>query len=250
MAVMSFSGYCNEDAIVMNKAAIDRGFGRCIILRKHRTSVRRYPNGTRLVVPQIQRNPKEVRRTNAFRAIDEDAICMARKKMENGTIMVNKTFASKHKILMLEMLISGLVVGVNVPAMRYESACVSYIGSAPCHGDKVLLTSNEYEYYLIKVMLRQIRRPELGDKFASRHGQKGVCGLILLQEDLPFNEFGHLPDRIPPVTQIREGTYRPEMGTQIRVGKCVAVATPSQIHSSREEIQHKERKEWNGMQEE
>lgn len=66
------------------------------------------------------------------------------KKDGNGTIMVNKTFASKHKILMLEMLISGLVVGVNVPAMRYESACVSYIGSAPCHGDKVLLTSNEW----------------------------------------------------------------------------------------------------------
>lgn len=73
---------------------------------------------------------------------------------------------------------------------------MSYRSSAPSYVDRVLISSNENEQFLIKVMTRQVRRPELGDKFASRHGQKGVCGLIVPQVDLPFNDMGISPDLI------------------------------------------------------
>jgi DNA-directed RNA polymerase III subunit RPC2 len=59
-----------------------------------------------------------------------------------------------------------------------------------------MLSASESEQPLIKVLLRQTRRPELGDKFSSRHGQKGVCGIIIQQEDMPFNDDGISPDII------------------------------------------------------
>jgi len=62
--------------------------------------------------------------------------------------------------------------------------------------DRVLLTANETDQFLVKVMVRQCRRPEVGDKFASRHGQKGVCGAIVPQEDMPFSDAGVCPDVI------------------------------------------------------
>ena len=52
----------------------------------------------------------------------------------------------------------------------------SYKGPVASHIEKVMISSNTEEAFLIKLLLRQTRRPELGDKFSSRHGQKGVTG--------------------------------------------------------------------------
>ena len=62
--------------------------------------------------------------------------------------------------------------------------------------EKVMLTSNHEDMFIVKLLTRQTRRPEIGDKFSSRHGQKGVCGLIVQQEDMPFNDLGMCPDII------------------------------------------------------
>jgi DNA-directed RNA polymerase III subunit RPC2 len=86
--------------------------------------------------------------------------------------------------------------GIAQATIEYKPSPMTYRSSAPSYVDKVLISSNEHEQFLIKVMVRQVRRPEVGDKFASRHGQKGVCGLIVPQTDMPFNEFGHSPDLI------------------------------------------------------
>eukprot|EP00956_Cyclotella_meneghiniana_P004820 scaffold5975_cov64-Cyclotella_meneghiniana.AAC.8 len=95
IAVMSYSGYDIEDAVVLNKASIDRGFGRCMVLKKTQASVRRYQNGTMdrtcgapdpSAFPGGEQDPRYCR----YRAVDKDGLCLVGELMENGTIIVNK----------------------------------------------------------------------------------------------------------------------------------------------------------------
>jgi len=201
IAVMSYSGYDIEDAVILNKASVDRGFGRCMLLRKHQTSIRRYANGSidRTLGPpdpSAFENGEDDFRYQRFKALDKDGICMVGEMLDNGSIMVNK-----ESPVDTSMAIAGSEFGSQgtqaaIAQMEYKPSGLSYRSSAPSYVDKVLITSNEYEHFLVKVCVRQVRRPEVGDKFASRHGQKGVCGLIVPQVDMPFNEFGHPPDLI------------------------------------------------------
>mmetsp|Transcript_25502 Transcript_25502/g.70429 ORF Transcript_25502/g.70429 Transcript_25502/m.70429 type:complete len:1320 (-) Transcript_25502:937-4896(-) len=203
MAVMSYSGYDIEDAIILNKAAIDRGFGRCMVLRKHQTSVRRYANGTMDQTtgppdPSGFHDGEKDKRYQRYRAIDNDGICRVGELLENGSIMVNKQSPTDTTS---NLGGAGFGFGSQGQAaaarqVQYKHAPLPYKSSAPSYVDKVVITSNESEQFLVKVMVRQVRRPEIGDKFASRHGQKGVCGLIVPEQDMPFNEFGHAPDLI------------------------------------------------------
>ena len=67
---------------------------------------------------------------------------------------------------------------------------LAFVGPTDAYAEQVLVTSNSEESFIVKILLRSTRIPELGDKFSSRHGQKGVCGLIVSQEDLPFSDRG------------------------------------------------------------
>ena len=197
IAVMSYSGYDIEDAVILNKASIDRGFGRCMVLRKHQTSIRRYANRSMDRTcgppdPSSFTDGIEDKRYQRYRAIDKDGICSVGEKMDNGSIMVNKESPKDTTSATTDFTSNAAALS----QMEYKYSGMSYRNSAPSHVDKVLITSNENEQFLIKIMLRQVRRPEIGDKFASRHGQKGVCGCIVPQVDMPYNEFGHPPDLI------------------------------------------------------
>lgn len=64
----------------------------------------------------------------------------------------------------------------GISNIDYKEVNVSYRNSEPSYAEKVMVSTNEDDSILIKVLLRQTRRPEIGDKFSSRHGQKGVVG--------------------------------------------------------------------------
>ncbi|KAI8324481.1 DNA-directed RNA polymerase III subunit RPC2 [Martensiomyces pterosporus] len=187
--VMSYSGYDIEDALVINKSSLDRGFGRCQVMRKFSTILRKYANGThdRIVPPPVDAKGRVPER---FKPLDDDGLAAPGTELNNGDIFLHKQ--------------SPVDGGNDINAgaagssgnVEYKSVPMSF--KYPDHGyvDKVMMTDTDSDQVLVKYLLRQTRRPELGDKFSSRHGQKGVCGIIVQQEDMPFTDRGIFPDII------------------------------------------------------
>ncbi|KAH8918260.1 DNA-directed RNA polymerase [Atractiella rhizophila] len=187
VAVMSYSGYDIEDALILNKSSLDRGYGRCQVFRKHGTILKRYPNGThdRLADPPKDENGKNLEK---WTSIEGDGLAHVGARILPGQAYINKQTPSNA---------NSTEAITDLASTTWKNATMSYRGAIPGYVDKVMISQGENEgVTVLKVLMRQTRRPELGDKFSSRHGQKGVCGLIVPQEDMPFNDQGTCPDII------------------------------------------------------
>lgn len=179
VAVMSFSGYDIEDALILNKASCDRGFGRCQVFKKTVLPLKNYANGVTDKVDAGTINLANPRHGN----LGADGLAMVGSRLNKGD-----TFAMKS---------SPVNTSVSAAATEFQTKAINYKLPDHAYLDKLCVTENEASGgTVIKFLLRQTRRPELGDKFSSRHGQKGVVGLIVPEEDMPFNDQGIKPDII------------------------------------------------------
>ncbi len=188
VAVMSYSGYDIEDALVLNKASVDRGFGRCQVLRKYPVSLKKYPNETIDDVwgPMMRQDGTGPDKGHGL--MDIDGMARVGERVHAGDIMVNKVVPKAANSSGLSE--NGHDVGFDNQPQKYRLPDPSYI-------DKIMVTQAENsETKIIKVQTRQTRIPEVGDKFSSRHGQKGVVGIIAEQVDMPFSDRGIIPDII------------------------------------------------------
>ncbi len=178
VAVMSYSGYDIEDALVLNKASCDRGFGRCQVFKKISIPLKVYNNG---YVERIGDRNKENKKHNK---LGSDGIAEVGSMLEAGDVyMLKDTPTNQH-------------VAVAPKEQKWVGGQLSYKLPDPCYVDKVMITKNDTDTQVFKFLTRQTRRPEIGDKFSSRHGQKGVVGIIAEQADMPFTDSGIVPDII------------------------------------------------------
>lgn len=186
IAVMSYSGYDIEDALIINKASLDRGFGRCQVLRNTKCSLKKYSNQTfdRIMGPSIEAESKQ--KISKHEVLDDDGIVAVGEQVTWGQVMINKSVPT----------LSNRDGAAGQPVSVYKDSPVMYKNTVCSYIDKVMITAAEDESHLVKLLMRQTRRPEIGDKFSSRHGQKGVIGYIVNQEDMPFNDSGICPDII------------------------------------------------------
>ncbi|MBW3003824.1 DNA-directed RNA polymerase subunit B [Candidatus Woesearchaeota archaeon] len=185
VAVMSYEGYNMEDAIVLNKSSIERGMARSTYFKPATAEELRYTGG---LVDEIGIPDKEVKGYKSehdYRLLEEDGIVYPEAVVGEEDVIIGKTSPPRFLSSMDEYNLAS--------STRRESSVSMHHGESGII-DFVLLTENEEGNKLIQVRVRDQRIPEIGDKFTSRYGQKGVISLIVPETDMPFTASGVTPD--------------------------------------------------------
>lgn len=178
VAIACLNGYNQEDSVIVNKSAIERGLFRSIAFRT-------------IIVEESRRNIKMVssiklpdpsirRQYYNYSKLDSDGIVMTNIFVDEKDVIVGK-------------------VNTKIGKTKAEEEDVSVVVKSGESGfvDKVFVTTSPDGYKLVKVKIRSLRVPEMGDKVASTEGQKSTIGLLMNQEDMPFlMQTGMVPDLI------------------------------------------------------
>jgi DNA-directed RNA polymerase subunit B' len=187
VAVMGYMGYNIEDAIIINKGSIDRGFGRSSYFRPAVAEELRYAGGLTDEICIPDKDIKGYKSEVDYRYLEEEGIIYPEARVGEGDVIIGKTSPPR--------FLSSLDEYNLASSTRRESSVALKHGEEGVV-DFVMITENGEGNKLVQVRLRDLRIPEIGDKFTSRHGQKGVVGCIVPQSDMPFSASGIVPDII------------------------------------------------------
>ena len=185
VAIMTHEGYNMEDALILNRGSVDRGLGRSTYFRPYTSVELKYAGGLRDQVEIPEKGTSGYRTEESYRYLEADGIVYPEAKMESGEIVIGKTSPPKFLSETREISVKARKEASSV--IRQEEKGIV---------DAVFLTENRDGNRIVQVRTRDLRIPELGDKFATSHGQKGVIGMLIPENDMPFTSRGVKPDVI------------------------------------------------------
>lgn len=196
VAVATYTGYNQEDSIIINRNSIERG---CFNLTYFKNMIEKEDN---------TQNSQVVFK-NTIKAVKEDGIDVSNVRLanykkidDNGFPIVNKHISENDvifgKCVVTKESVEDTSNIFNMQAIKESYEDKSVIADKTVSGivDKVYVYYDNSDNKTCKVRFRKIRQPELGDKLCSRTAQKGVIGMIIPQENMPFNKDGVVPDII------------------------------------------------------
>jgi DNA-directed RNA polymerase subunit B len=183
VAVMTYEGYNMEDALVINKSSIERGFGRSTFFRPYTSVELNYAGGLKdeIIIPT--KDIAGYRTEESYRFLEEDGVVYPEAKLNAGDVVIGKV--SPPKFL-------SEAKDINIRAKKENSSTIRQEEKGIV--DASFITLDEEGNKIIQVRTRDPRNPELGDKFSTAHGQKGVIGAIVPEIDIPFTSKGVRPD--------------------------------------------------------
>ncbi|MBU4242329.1 MAG: DNA-directed RNA polymerase subunit B, partial [Nanoarchaeota archaeon] len=187
IALMSYGGFNMQDALIINQGSVDRGYARSTYFRPYVVEELRYQGGLIDEIGLPDKDVKAYRVEEDYRFLEDDGIVYPGAKVHADDVVIGKTSPPRFLGELEEFSIAA--------NLRRESSLTVRHGEEGIV-DFVVVTENGEGNKLVQVRLRDLRIPEIGDKFASRHGQKGVIGCIVPHADMPFTTSGVVPDLI------------------------------------------------------
>ena len=186
VAIMCYTGYNQEDSVIMNQSSIDRGLFRSAFFRTY-TSEQRIESklkNEQFEVPDRRQVSKY--RMGNYGKLDCEGLIPPGTKVRGDDIIIGKTGLIQYDEDDEKAEIIKRKTDLSEAIRPSEEGTI----------ESVMLTTNRSGYTIAKVKCRSVRIPQIGDKFASRHGQKGTIGMTYRQEDMPFSMEGITPDII------------------------------------------------------
>ena len=186
VAIMCYTGYNQEDSVIMNQSSIDRGLFRSAFFRTY-TSEQRIESklkNEQFEVPDRRQVSKY--RMGNYGKLDCEGLIPPGTKVRGDDIIIGKTGLIQYDEDDEKVEIIKRKTDLSEAIRPSEEGTI----------ESVMLTTNRSGYTIAKVKCRSVRIPQIGDKFASRHGQKGTIGMTYRQEDMPFSMEGITPDII------------------------------------------------------
>ncbi len=187
VAVLSYGGFNMNDAIVLNKAAVERGLGRSVFMRTYSTEERRYPGGQRDAFEIPQEYVQGYLGPDAYSKLDSSGLVSPEEPVAANSLLIGKT--SPPRFL-------KEISALDVETEKRRESSLSVRSNEDGIVDNVMISETLAGNRFAKVKVRKTNIPEIGDKFASRFGQKGIVALLADQNDLPFTKDGITPDLI------------------------------------------------------
>jgi DNA-directed RNA polymerase beta subunit len=183
VAIMTHTGYNQEDSVLVNKGSIDRGLFMATIYHTEKDEDKN------IIRDEIIRCKPDKTKTKGIKFGNYE-------KLNNHGFIPENNLVENRDVIIAKII--PIKENRNDPTktIKYEDQSKTFRTTEETYIDKNYTGRNGDGYNFAKVRVRILRKPTYGDKFSSRHGQKGTCGNIIPECDMPFTKEGLRPDII------------------------------------------------------